>query len=193
MTEGEKAVEHMKSTNRFMQYPVVRRYFPTVKRDLSETYARNLHKWLVIAPLIGVTAGLTITAVAVIILRKMWPPILEYYLRHHWAIVPGLALGCALTGLIMQHFTRDPNQHSTEEVIQSYHEHEGAIDMRAFPAKLLAAVTTVGFGGSAALEGPEFVQLARMIYRKLAQDPISLGRQLQHDMTPIARIASARN
>jgi CIC family chloride channel protein len=50
--------------------------------------------------------------------------------------------------------TNNPNRHSTEEVIESYHEHEGAIDMRGFAPKLLAAVTTVGFGGSAALEGP---------------------------------------
>lgn len=146
----------------FAQHPLLRRYLPKVQakvrakvqEDLAATYSRNLHKWLVIAPLIGVAAGLTITAVAVILLRVMWPPILAYYLHHHWAIVPGLVLGCALTGLIMQHFTPDPNQHSTEEVIRSYHEHEGAIDMRSFPAKLLAAVTTVGFGGSAALEGP---------------------------------------
>lgn len=143
-----------KSTGGLTQHPLLRRYFPKVHEDLSATYARNLHKWLLIAPLIGITAGLTITAVAVIILREMWPPVLEYYLHHHWAIVPGLVTGCALTGLIMQYLTWDPNQHSTEEVIQSYHEHEGAIDMRAFPAKLLAAVTTVGFGGSAALEGP---------------------------------------
>ncbi len=143
-----------KSTNKFMQHPLVRRYFPMVHEDLAATYARNLHKWLLIAPLIGVTAGLTITGIAVVILRKMWPPILDYYLHHHWAIVPGLVLGCALTGLIMQFLTHDPNQHSTEEVIQSYHEHEGAIDMRGFFPKLLAAVTTVGFGGSAALEGP---------------------------------------
>jgi CIC family chloride channel protein len=130
------------------------RNFPLIHRDLTDTYARNLHKWLVIAPLIGIIAGLTITAVAIIILREMWPPVLRYYLHHHWAIVPGLTLGCALTGLIMQFFTPDPNQHSTEEVIQSYHEHEGAIDVRSFPAKILAAITTVGFGGSAALEGP---------------------------------------
>ena len=143
-----------KPNNKFMQYSLLRRFLPKVHEDLAATYARNLHKWLLIAPLIGITAGLTITAVAVIILHKMWPPVLAYYLHHHWAIVPGLVLGCALTGLIMQFLTRDPNQHSTEEVIQSYHEHEGAIDMRAFPAKLLAAITTVGFGGSAALEGP---------------------------------------
>lgn len=147
-------MKQTKLTGGLTQHPLLRRYLPRVHEDLSATYARNLHKWLLIAPLIGITAGLTITAVAVIILREMWPPVLGYYLHHHWAIVPGLVLGCALTGLIMQYLTRDPNQHSTEEVIRSYHEHEGAIDMRAFPAKLLAAITTVGFGGSAALEGP---------------------------------------
>ncbi len=147
-------MKQTKLTGGLTQHPLLRRYLPKVHEDLSATYARNLHKWLLIAPLIGITAGLTITAVAVIILREMWPPVLAYYLHHHWAIVPGLVLGCALTGLIMQYLTRDPNQHSTEEVIQSYHEHEGAIDMRAFPAKLLAAIATVGFGGSAALEGP---------------------------------------
>jgi CIC family chloride channel protein len=130
------------------------RFLPKVKEDLSATYSRNLHKWLLIAPIIGVTAGLAITAIAVIILREMWPAVLALYLGHHWAIVPGLVVGCALTGLVMQYFTPDPNQHSTEEIIQSYHEHEGVVDMRSFPAKLLAAVTTVGFGGSAALEGP---------------------------------------
>jgi chloride channel protein, CIC family len=140
--------------SRFLQYSLLRRFLPKVHEDLSATYSRNLHKWLLIAPLIGVTAGIAVTAVAVIILREMWPVILAYYLRHPWAIVPGLVLGCALTGLIMQFLTSDPNRHSTEEVIQSYHEHEGAIDMRSFAPKLLAAVTTVGFGGSAALEGP---------------------------------------
>jgi chloride channel protein, CIC family len=133
---------------------LIRRFLPKVQQDLGATYTRNLHKWLVVAPVIGLMTGLTITAVAVIILRELWPTVLAYYLQHHWAIVPGLVFGCALTGVIMQMFTSNPNQHSTEEIIQSYHEHQGAISMRSFPAKLLAAITTVGFGGSAALEGP---------------------------------------
>ncbi len=143
-----------KSTASLLQHRVVQKYFPKVHEDMTATYSRELHKWLVLAPLIGVTAGLAITAVAVVILREMWPAVLGYYLRHHWAIVPGLMGGSMLTGLIMQYLTTDPNEHSTEEVIRSYHEHEGAIDMRGFAAKLVAAVTTVGFGGSAALEGP---------------------------------------
>ena len=122
---------------KFTRHPVLRRLLPKVHEDLTATYTRNLHKWLLIAPLIGLMAGLTIPAIAVIILREMWPVVFAYYLHHHWAIFPGLVLGCALTGLIMQYLTPDPNQHSTEEIIQSYHEHRGAIDMRSFPAKLL--------------------------------------------------------
>lgn len=147
-------MKEIQGWQRFLRHPLLRKYAPLVHEDLTAVYARDLQKWLVIAPLIGVTTGLAITAIAVIILQKMWPPILAYFLGHHWAIVPGLVLGCVLAGLIMQFFTPDPDEHSTEEVIRSYHEHQGHIRMRPFAAKLLAAVATVGFGGSAALEGP---------------------------------------
>jgi CIC family chloride channel protein len=136
------------------KYPLLRKYLPLVHDDLGATYSRNLHKWLVIAPIIGVASGLTVTAVAVIILRELWPPVFRYYLGHHWAIVPGVTLGFVATGLIMQFLTPDPDNHSTEEVVRSYHDHRGDIDMRPIIPKLAAAVTTVGFGGSAALEGP---------------------------------------
>ena len=136
------------------KYPLLRKYLPLVHDDLGATYTRNLTKWLLIAPIIGVVSGLTVTAVAVIILREVWPPVFSYYLAHHWVMVPGVTLGFLATGLIMQYFTPDPNEHSTEEVVRSYHEHRGDIDMRPLIPKLLAAVTTVGFGGSAALEGP---------------------------------------
>jgi CIC family chloride channel protein len=137
-----------------VRHPLLRRYLPLVHEDLVKVYARDLRKWLIVAPIIGAATGLAITGIAIVILHRMWPVVLAYYLRHHWAIVPGLVLGFVVTGLIMQYFTPDPDEHSTEEVIRSYHEHAGDIDVRPFFAKLLAAVTTVGFGGSAALEGP---------------------------------------
>ena len=140
--------------NRWTEYPLVRLFLPKFREDLSATYSRNLNKWLVIAPVIGLSAGLTITAVAYIILHELWPRTLAFYLRHHWAIIPGLVLGGTVAGLIMQFLTPNPNEHSTEEVIRAYHEHEGRIDTRASPAKLVAAIATIGLGGSAALEGP---------------------------------------
>ncbi len=132
----------------------LQKYAGLLRKDLAAAYSRDLHKWVFIAPVIGVLTGLVITGITVIILDKMWPLLLGYFLRHHWAIVPGLVAGFIVTGLIMQHFTPDPNEHSTEEIIHSYHKRDGAIVMRSFVPKLAAAIATVGSGGSAALEGP---------------------------------------
>ncbi len=139
---------------KLLSHPVLRKYLPLVHEDLTSVYSRDLQKWLVVAPIIGLTTGLAITGIAALLLGRLWPWVLSYYLGHHWAIVPGLVLSFAVTGLIMQFLTPNPDEHSTEEVIRSYHEHEGDIDVRPFAAKIFAAITTVGFGGSAALEGP---------------------------------------
>ena len=139
---------------KLLAHPVLRKYLPLVHEDLTSVYSRDLQKWLVVAPLIGLTTGLVIAGIAALLLGELWPRVLTYYLAHHWAIIPGLVVSFAVTGLIMQYLTPNPDEHSTEEIIRSYHEHEGDIDTRPFLPKLLAAITTVGFGGSAALEGP---------------------------------------
>lgn len=140
--------------SRFFKHPLLRKYTALVNEDLTATYSRDIQKWLLVAPIIGISTGLIITGIAVLILDLIWAALLPYYLSHHWAIIVGLLIGFVATGLIMQYRTDDPNEHSTEEIIRSYHEHQGDIDVRPFWWKLLAAVTTVGSGGSAALEGP---------------------------------------
>jgi len=138
----------------WFNHPRVRRYTALVQEDLSATYSRDIQKWLLVAPIIGVVTGLIITGITIVILKVAWARILPLYLAHHWLIVPGLGIGFFVTGLIMQWCTPDPDEHSTEEIIRSYHERQGSIDIGPFWWKLLAAVTTVGSGGSAALEGP---------------------------------------
>jgi chloride channel protein, CIC family len=140
--------------SRWFDHPLVRKCSALVSEDLSATYSRDIQKWLLVAPLIGVASGLVITGIALLILSGIWAAILPFLLDHHGAIIPVILFGFLLTGLIMQFLTSDPDLHSTEEIIQSYHEHQGDIDTHPFWYKLLAAVTTVGFGGSAALEGP---------------------------------------
>ena len=146
----------MSASNKWqvLGHPRLRKYRSLVREDLTATYSRDLHEWLLISPVIGVVTGLVITLVAKIILFWMWPPVFAYYLSHRLIIIPGIVAGFVIAGLIMQYLTPDPDEHSTEEIIRSYHEHQGAIQMKPLVPKLLAAIATVGFGGSAALEGP---------------------------------------
>src|SRR5580693_8136924 len=107
-----------------LNHPRLRKYRRLVHEDLSATYSRDLHEWLIIAPVIGVTTCLTITLIAKIILFWIWPVVLRLYLTHPVAIVPGVAAGFAIAGLLMQYFTPDPDGHSTEEIIRAYHQHQ---------------------------------------------------------------------
>jgi CIC family chloride channel protein len=139
---------------RWLRRPLLRKYSRWLRDDLARVYSRDIRKWLLVAPIVGVVTGLVISGIAFVILDGVWRFLLPIYLAHPWLILPGLAAGFLATGLLMQHGTPDPDEHSTEEIIRSYHEHQGDIDMRPFWIKLAAAVTTVGSGGSAALEGP---------------------------------------
>lgn len=137
-----------------LNHPLLRRYTGLVHADVSATYSRQLHKWLIIAPIIGVVVGLFITAVTTVILEWIWPPVHAFYMANPWGIIPGLVFGFTVAGLIMQYLTPDPDEHSTEEIIGSYHHHQGAIEAKPFFPKIMAAIASVGAGASAALEGP---------------------------------------
>ncbi len=140
--------------SKLFNHPLLRKYSALVHEDLAATYTRDVQKWLLVAPIIGVATGLIIVLINLLILDTIWARALPAYLTHHWMIVAGLFVGFLLTGLIMQFGTPNPDEHSTEEIIRSYHDHQGDVDMHPFWWKLLAAVTTVGSGGSAAMEGP---------------------------------------
>lgn len=140
--------------DKFSKIPYLRKYTSLVREDLTETYSRDLHKWLIVAPIMGIVIGLLITLIAEIILKWIWPPLLHFCIAHPVWIIPIVTSGFIVAGLIMQYCTPNPNEHSTEEIIRAYHEKQGRVEMRPFFPKLLAAIATVGMGGSAALEGP---------------------------------------
>lgn len=140
--------------SRWANHPLLRRYTAVMHADLSATFSRDIQKWLLIAPIIGIATGIVVSIIAELLLNLTWARVLPFYLTHHWAIVPGVLVGALIAGVIMRYRTPDPNLHSTEEIIRSYHEYQGDIDIKPFWWKLLAAIINVGSGGSAALEGP---------------------------------------
>ena len=78
--------------SKLLAHPRIRYYAALINEDLTATYSRDIQKWLLVAPIIGVITGLFITAIATLILDTIWVRVLPYYLMHHWAIVVGLLI-----------------------------------------------------------------------------------------------------
>jgi CIC family chloride channel protein len=75
-----------------LRYPILRRYTAIFREDLSATYSRDIQKWLLVAPIIGIVVGLLITVLTKVLLDTIWVAVLPIYLQHHWTIIPGLAI-----------------------------------------------------------------------------------------------------
>jgi len=65
-----------------------------------------------------------------------------------------VALGGALSGLLVYAFAPEAEGHGTDAVIKAYHWEHGKIRRRVIPIKFLASAITIGAGGSAGREGP---------------------------------------
>ncbi|MGD8438946.1 MAG: chloride channel protein [Holophagae bacterium] len=131
----------------------------------------NFGRWLILALIIGVVAGLGSAVltwgvdgmVSVLHHRIVgfqapghgdsgvgtWhPPERPWLLL---LILPGAGL---LVGYLVTTFAPEAEGHGTDAVIQSYHQSGALIRPRIIPIKLLASVLTIGSGGSAGREGP---------------------------------------
>lgn len=139
----------------------------TVTRRGSEAFWVRLKKWFLVTAIVGTIVGLGVTLLDVAV-SAIWG----------W-VVPGISpltvviaptVGLALSGLALQYLTVNPEVQGTEEVIEAFHERGGVFRFRSFPGKVLAAVVSVGFGGSAGLEGPSIYvggALGSFVLRKI--------------------------
>ncbi len=131
----------------------------------------NFGRWLVLALLIGVVAGLGAAAltwgvdgVSGLLLNRVvgfeapghgvtdgggW-----HLPERPWRlllVLPGAGL---LVGWIVTRFAPEAEGHGTDAVINAYHQKGAILRPRIIPIKLVASALTIGSGGSAGREGP---------------------------------------
>lgn len=130
-----------------------------------------LRKWLTLAVLIGVIAGV---GSILFHLAINWatsfflgmgagyvppgpggegPTVFEPIARN-WMIPIVCTLGGLLSGLIVFRFAPEAEGHGTDAAINSFHNREGFIRRRIPLVKMIASAITIGSGGSAGREGP---------------------------------------
>ncbi len=131
----------------------------------------NFGRWLVLALIVGVVAGLGaalltwgVDGVASLLHHRVvgfeapghgatgadaWhPPERPWLLL---LVLPGAGL---VVGFIVTTFAPEAEGHGTDAVINSYHRRGAQIRPRIIPVKLIASALTIGSGGSAGREGP---------------------------------------
>jgi chloride channel protein, CIC family len=133
---------------------------------------RFLTKWIFLAVLIGIVAGVgaivfyeairLVGHYALGVLAGVYPPspageggdttVREF--ARPWLVPLITTIGGLLSGLLVYTFAPEAEGHGTDSAIASFHYRAGQVRARIAPIKLIASAITIGSGGSAGREGP---------------------------------------
>ncbi|MGZ4132658.1 MAG: chloride channel protein, partial [Actinomycetota bacterium] len=119
--------------------------------DRLRTHRQRWTETLLLAGITGVVTGLAVAAFDVVTvdllldhLRALPVPLA--------ALMPGT--GLLLAWLALRFVGHGASPSTSDEYVRNFHERDRSMDLRPFPAKMLASVATLGFGGAMGLEGP---------------------------------------
>ncbi len=150
---------------------VIQSWFARAARFASRVDLFNFGRWMVLALLVGVVAGLGgalltwgVDGVNSVLLGE----VVNFNAPGHgeaaarewslpsrpWMLLIVLPLAGLLVGWIVNTFAPEAEGHGTDSVISAYHRGRAVIRKRVVPVKLITSMLTIGSGGSAGREGP---------------------------------------
>ncbi len=118
-------------------------------QNLSEHFRIARHVFLVAAP-VGAIVGAAIAGYDYIVNVLLWEQFTHRFSPLVLCLLP--IVGMLITGLILTLF-RVKSSSMADEVVLAYHRPETGIDYGSAIPKFSASVATMGFGGSAGMEG----------------------------------------
>jgi H+/Cl- antiporter ClcA len=105
-------------------------------------------KWAVLSTITGLIVGCGAT----IFLKVLhWSIDLVQVQEYYFLFLP---LALFASSFLVKYLAPDAEGHGTEKVIESVHRRWGKMDILVAPVKLITAIITIAFGGSAGKEGP---------------------------------------
>jgi len=147
------------------------RFIPGLNRLANRLGLYHFGRWLILALIIGVVAGLGaalltwgVDGVASLLHHRVvgfeapghgehgsgtWHPP-----ERPWLLLLVLPAAGLLVGFIVTTFAPEAEGHGTDAVISAYHRGGALLRPRIIPLKLVASALTIGSGGSAGREGP---------------------------------------
>lgn len=122
-------------------------------RFLDETRRINrFWRVLILAMIIGIVTGLLVYLLESVVYELLFLTLYNTYFKNGIVVIVIPMIGVLLTRLILV-WGKTDGMGGTEEVVKSYHEFRGRLPLSKTPYKIPGYITTLGFGGSAGLEG----------------------------------------
>ena len=112
----------------------------------------NYWSILIISALIGILTGFLVSITETVVYHMLFLTLYNHLFKNSWVVILIPMIGVLMTRVILLQGGID-GMGGTEEVVKSYHEFRGKIRLSSVLYKIPAYICTLGFGGSAGMEG----------------------------------------
>ncbi|HHY05751.1 MAG TPA: voltage-gated chloride channel [Clostridia bacterium] len=108
----------------------------------------SIIKWTLLSTITGLVVG---CGAAIFLKALDWSIGLVQVKQYYFLFLP---VALFVSSFLVKYLASDAEGHGTEKVIEAIHKRWGKIDILVAPVKLVTAIITLAFGGSAGKEGP---------------------------------------
>jgi len=122
-----------------------------VDRQRLVLAGRRSQQVLLLAGLTGALTGLVVAGFERLAAEVVFAAVLDLPL---WAMAAAPLVGLLLARAALRWLAHGATPATSDEYVRSFHEQGRALDIRPFPGRLVAALATLGLGGSMGYEGP---------------------------------------
>jgi chloride channel protein, CIC family len=125
-------------------------WWSEAKRAVVAAFSVRSRQVLVFAAIAGALTGLGVALFETIVVEVIFDRLLDLPL---WALAAMPTIGLVVAALSL-HLLGPASPGTTDDYLQAFHDPGHKLNLRHVPARMLAAIGTLGFGGAMGLEGP---------------------------------------
>jgi chloride channel protein, CIC family len=161
------------------------RWWSASKRAVVAAFTIRSRQVLVFAALAGAITGLGVALFETIVVEVIFDHLLDLPL---WALAVMPTIGLVVAALSLR-YLGPATPGTTDAYLQAFHDPAEGLALRTLPARMLAAIGTLGFGGAMGLEGPS-LYLGASIGASLQSRFHRFFRSIDHRVLMVAGAAA---
>jgi len=151
------------------------KYLQVPRLRTRESFFDYIKKWVLLSTVLGFLTGIIVALFDYVTNLTLWSYFSTLFTQNPLLVIPIVFMGLLVSGFLLSR-SATPEGSGTEEIVEVYNNPDSKLHLVSFPLKMLAAVITIGLGGSAGQEGPSVYAggvVGAWIWRKLKRFHLS--------------------